>query len=406
MSRVRRAPRAASLLRFVSALVLALALAMIPGTAFAEKTIGLSSGTFAFEVEPGDTGEGEVVVSNDGDEPLKALVYVTDVKIDGAGEQDFVEPQREGASILTTPASWFRIFMPADSKSVGNTPYIELDPGERLPIRFEFSPPPGTPSGDHNVVIFFEMFELAEGSDGAAAQVSGRLGARVALRVTGPVIENLTIRPFDVPSFRIGNAVPFTFTVNNAGNTNKRVQATAELLDRSERTVVASVVASDTAVYADSRYRFEGALSTGGGRLGPHTFEVKLRYFLEDASTPTELIEQRTVWLVPMWLVLVLFFIVFDILVYGAYRAWRGRERKPSKAAAEVQPSDEGARRASVVVMPTADYDAPSSTRRTDRRMSRKERELEAEERRQRREQRAAEAAGRGTQMPPREPSG
>ncbi|MBN2848621.1 MAG: hypothetical protein JXP72_09285, partial [Coriobacteriia bacterium] len=312
MPRVRRALRAASSLRFVSALVLALALAGIPGTAVAEKTIGLSSGTFAFEVEPGDTGEGEVVVSNDGDEPLKALVYVTDVKIDDAGEQDFVEPQRQGASILTTPASWFRIFMPADSKSVGNTPYIELDPGERLPIRFEFLPPAGTPSGDHNVVIFFEMFELAEGSDGAAAQVSGRLGARVALRVNGPVIENLTIRPFDVPSFRIGDAVPFTFTVNNAGNTNKRVQATAELLDGSERTVVASVVASDTAIYADSRYRFEGALNTGGGRLGPHTFEVKLRYFLEDASTPTELIEQRTVWLVPMWLVLVLLFIVFD----------------------------------------------------------------------------------------------
>ncbi|HSQ21833.1 MAG TPA: hypothetical protein VLQ52_03425, partial [Coriobacteriia bacterium] len=224
MSRARRAPRAASFMRLVSVLALTLALVAIPGTAVAEKTIGLSSGTFAFEVEPGDTGEGEVIVSNDGDEPLKALVYVTDVKIDDAGEQDFVEPQRQGASILTTPASWFRIFMPADSKSVGNTPYIELDPGERLPIRFAFSPPAGTASGDHNVVIFFEMFELAEGSDGAAAQVSGRLGARVALRVTGPVIENLTIRPFDVPSFRIGNAVPFTFTVNNAGNTNKRVQ--------------------------------------------------------------------------------------------------------------------------------------------------------------------------------------
>ncbi|MBN2841242.1 MAG: hypothetical protein JXP37_09845, partial [Coriobacteriia bacterium] len=122
--------------------------------------------------------------------------------------------------------------------------------------------------------------------------------------------------------------------------------------------------------------------------------------------TPTELIEQRTVWLVPMWLVLVLLFIVFDILVYGAYRAWRGRERKPKKAPAEVQLRGGGTARASAVEPPASadrDYDESSATRRADRRMSRKERELEAEERRQRREQRAAEAAGRGTHMPPQE---
>jgi len=333
MRRRRGALRAIRLSRTAAALVLVLALIIIPGSAMAERTIALSSGTFAFEAEPGDSGEGEVIVMNDGDEPLKALVYITDVQVDDSGKQEFVVPQRQGANILTTPASWFRIFMPADSKSVGNTPYLEMEPGERIPIRFEFSPPPGTPSGDHNVVIFFEMFELTQGSEGAAAQVSGRLGARVALRVIGPVIENLTIRPLDVPSFRIGNAVPFTFTVNNAGNTNKRVAVTAELLDRSERSVVASVVASDTAVLADSCYRFEGALNTETGRFGPHTLEVGVRYFLEDAATPAELIEQRTVWLLPMWVVLVLAFILFDLLVWAAARTYRSRRGAPGPSA-------------------------------------------------------------------------
>ncbi|MBN2840336.1 MAG: hypothetical protein JXP37_05195, partial [Coriobacteriia bacterium] len=124
--------------------------------------------------------------------------------------------------------------------------------------------------------------------------------------------------------------------------------------------------------------------------------------------TPTELIEQRTVWLVPMWLVLVLLFIVFDILVYGAYRAWRGRERKPKKVPTELALPDEAVGRASVAGPAAAtnrDHDESFTTRRASRRTSRKERELEAEERRHRREQRAAEAAGRGTQMPPREPA-
>jgi len=418
MSRPGRALGSFRALRAGLAILLLVGLVAAPSSADATKTIALSSGSFAFEVAPGESGEGEVVVMNDGDEPLKALVYITDVKIDDTGQQTFEQPQRQGASILTTPASWFRIFMPADSKSVGNTPYLEMEPGERVPIRFEFSPPQGTPSGDHNVVIFFEMFELAQGSEGAAAQVSGRLGTRIALRVTGEVIERLTIRPFEVPSLRIGNSVPFTFTLNNGGNTNKRVAVTAELLDSSERTVVASVVASDTAIYADSRYRFEGALNTGAGRLGPHTLEIRVQYFLEGASSPTELVESRTVWLVPMWLVLVVMFVIFDLLAYGAYRAWRSRGRKrepaaavptdmtPSPASPEpvspeaTEPGGSGAASVRNATGATGGLlDAPplpSRSARHGRKLTRKELKAEAEERRRRREARAAEEYRRG----------
>lgn len=421
---MRRRRGALRVPRIAAVLVLVLGLTMIPGSAMAERTIALSSGAFAFEVEPGDSGEGEVIVMNDGDEPLKALVYITDVQVDETGKQSFVQPQRQGASILTTPASWFRIFMPADSKAVGNTPYLELDVGERIPIQFAFSPPQGVPSGDHNVVIFFEMFELADSSEGAAALVSGRLGTRVALRVTGEVVENMSVRPFDVPGFRIGNMVPFSFTVNNAGNTNKRVAVTADLLDRSERSVVASVVASDTAVLADSRYRFEGALNTGAGRLGPHAFELKVLYFLEGAASPTELVEQRTVWLVPMWLLLLLVFIAFDLLVWAAVRSYRSRRRPPRTSApsgdASSPQTDRPKYASSAGTAPLSESGAPSvvpsegaagpeaaaplsrSAARDagrascHRRASRKELRLEGEERRRRREQRATEAAGYG----------
>ena len=421
--------RARRTLRLALVPILAALLGTIPTAAYAERTIGLSSGSFAFEVDPGETGEGEVVVTNDGDEPLKALVYVTDVIVDDIGGQTFEEPVREGAALLSTPASWFQVFMPEDSKSVGNTPYLEMDPGDRVPIRFAFSPPAGTPSGDHNIVIFFEMFEFDQGGEGAVAQVAGRLGARVAVRVTGEVIERLTIRPFDVPGFRIGNLVPFTFTVNNAGNTNKRVSVPADLLDRSEHSVVASVVASDTAIFADSRYRFEGALDTGAGRFGPHTLEVRLQYFLEGAQSPSELVEQRTVWLVPTWAVLLLLFLVFDGLVYGAVKAWRQRDRQSKRVSPEPAPasreilrdadaeSADGAAGTARLSAPTApprereqaSHESPTALpreashgsasqprERHGRRLTRKELRLEAEERRRRREERAAEASGSG----------
>jgi hypothetical protein len=409
-----RGPGTALRAAFVAASAL-LFLTSLPQAAYAERTIALSSGSFSFDVDPGQSGEGEVIVMNDGDEPLKALVYMTDLEIDETGVHTFVEPRRDGASILTTPASWFRVFMPADSKAVGNTPYLELDVGERVPIRFAFSPPANTPSGDHNVVLFFEMFELSEGSEGAAALVSGRLGTRIALRVTGEVIENLTIRPFEVPAFRIGSAIPFNFTVNNSGNTNKRVAVTAELLDRSEQSVVASVVASDTPVYANARYRFDGALNTGVDRLGPHTVEVRVQYFLEGSANPTELVEQRSVWLVPLWAILVLAFIVLDVIGYAIIRA-RKRGRSRAGAATEAAPTIErppgfeptaraeavrvDAQREEPAVAPSpkpysaAVAEPPASVPRSARhqkRMSRKDLRREAEERRRRRAERATE---------------
>ena len=354
----------ARLKRVAAVLLLAALVAAVPGVAHAEKTIALSSGSFEFTVEPGGIGSGEVTVMNDGEEPLKALVYVADMRIAETGSLSYVTPQREGANLLTTPATWFRIYMPADSKSVGNTPYIELDPGERLPIKFEFSPPAGTAPGDHNAVIFFEMFELTSGADGSTAQVTGRLGTRVALRVAGQTVESLTIRPFDVPSFQIGGSVPYTFTVNNEGNINKHVAVSVAMLDSAEDQVASSMVTTDTIVFANAGQQFTGDLDLSSQRLGPHTVEVTVSYMKEGDQIASTLVEQRTVWLLPLWAVVAIGFLVTYAIIYVISRVVRGRRR------------------------------TREATRAKAHSRSHRQRDAEAEERRLRREQRAAEAAG------------
>lgn len=357
--------------RVAAILALAILLAALPGAAHAERTIALSSGTFAFTVDAGGIGQGEVTVINDGDEPLKALVYVTDVEIDSTGEQTFTPPQREGASLMSTPASWFRIYMPADSKSVGNTPYLEMQPGDRIPIRFEFSPPTGTAPGDHNIVIFFEMFEFQDASSGSGAQVSGRLGSRVALRVNGQTTERLTVRPLSVPSFRIGHSIPLQFTVNNEGNINERVQVKVGLLNRDESLVAESVLATDTTVYAGAGQQYTDELVAPPSALGPHTAEVRVTYMGENTQIPTEVIEQRTVWLVPLWAVI---FVGFLVVYAAGYLAWRAvRKRKAVRKVVAAK-----------------------------RKRSHRERDVEAEERRRRREERAAALAAEASESPTR----
>ncbi len=347
--------------RVAAVLAIAVLFAALPGAAHAEKTIALSSGTFAFTVDAGGKGEGEVIVGNDGDEPLKVLVYVSDVEIDAAGEQTFTTPQREGASLMSTPASWFRVYMPADSKAVGNTPYLEMEPGENIPIKFEFTPPPGTAPGDHNVVIFFEMFEFADETEGSAAVISGRLGARIALRVNGTIIEKVTVKPFEVPRFVIGRTVPYQFTLNNEGNVNETVLTMVSLLGSSEATLTASQVATDTALFAQTGRQYTGELVSPTAGIGPHTVWVNTIFLEDGAAVPTEVVEKRTVWLVPLWAVVLVAFLVVYSLGYLVYRSVRRkRERRAARAA---------------------------------RHKSHREREAEAEERRQRREARAQEMA-------------
>lgn len=288
--------------------------------AYAVKTVALSSGSFAFEVEPGQSGEGEIIVINDGDEPIKVLVYVADVAIDEDGAMTYPLPERQTG----TPASWFRVFMPADSKSSGNTPYLELAVDQRVPVKFDFSPPAGSAPGDHNMVMFFEMFDFADDVEGSAVQVAGRIGARIALRVNGEVIEKMTVRPFEVPAFRVGTEVPYRFVVTNGGNLNKGIEAWVTLLDRNEKEVASSQVASETTVLARSNLAFAGGLETVAGRFGPHTMEVRVQYSEEGAEFPTEIIEQRTIWLVPVWLLIVVAVLVFLLAIWLAVRLTRG----------------------------------------------------------------------------------
>lgn len=354
-------PRLRFLRPAVTLLVLWLALLGTPASAYAAKTIALSSGSFSFTVDPGGTGQGEVTVINDGDEPLKALVYVADVQVDAEGNQTYTAPQRQGAGLMTTPASWFRLWMPEHSKSLGNTPYVELAPKQRVPIKFEFAPPSGTAPGDHNAVLFFEMFELTDASSGSNAQVTGRLGTRIALRVNGRLVEKLSIRPMAVPGFVIGGGVPYRFTVNNEGNVNDRVAITATLLDSNERAIASSAVTTETVVFADAGYQFSGKVSAPAQKLGRHTLEVKLSYMRDGEQVATDVVEDRSVWLVPLWVVVLAGFIVAYAIGFAAVRALKKRRERREASAA--------------------------------RRRSHKQREAEADERRRRREERAAEAS-------------
>jgi hypothetical protein len=308
------------LTRPLTALLLGAALVAcaLPVPAFASRTVGISAPTFDFNVASGQTGSGELYVINDGTEPIKVMVYAANQKTDAKGKITYEVP-RPGDVGNIGPAAWLRIKMPQDSKAFGNTPYVEMAPKQRVLVRFDFEVPPDIPAGDHQVIVFFEMFEFSN-TGGMMAQVSGRVGSRIRIRVQGTFIEKMSVQPFSVRELVIGDAMPWSFVVRNDGNLDKRVTARLALLDSSENELQASTVSSEAPLYARTMSERSGTMSLRNAGIGRYTARLTVTYPKEPdsrgESAPVEIVKDRTVWVLPLWLV------IGVVVLVGAAALW------------------------------------------------------------------------------------
>ncbi|NTU72346.1 MAG: hypothetical protein HGB10_11095 [Coriobacteriia bacterium] len=336
--------------RTVSVFVLFLALACMPSIAHAKRTIGLSSGTFSFEVPESGELTGSVVVSSEGDEPIKVMVYAADQKIDATGKVSYTVPTRADVSSLKNPSSWVKVSMPANSLSIGNIPYLELAAGEKVPIEFSLSVPRDTAPGDHNILIFFESFDLPGGANSQSV-ISGRLGARIQLKVAGERFKKLEVRPFNVPTFVINGAVPYDFTTMNLGNTDVRVGARVLFLDRNGNTLAEQTPINGRTLFAGSNTLSTGTVMAQGLALGPHTVRLDVTEVDDEGNAINQgadtINQEKSVWLIPLWLIIAVGAFVVLVFVRAIWSASaRNTQRKAERAADEeraraLQPDDE-----------------------------------------------------------------
>jgi hypothetical protein len=325
------------------ATVLVAALLLVPGSAFASRTLGLSAGSFLFGVAAGQQAAGEVIVMNDGTDPLKVMVYAADQTVDAKGNITYHAPTRAELSSLDLPSAWTQIKMPANSKSLGNIPYLELKPGQRVPVKFSIVVPSNVPPGDHNVILFFEAFEPPKLGQGAQSVVSGRLGARVTLRVQGDLVRKLEVRPFNVPTWVLGGAVPFDFTVRNIGNIDQRVGARVLLLDRNDNEVQRKQVLDGPTLFAGTNTEETGTLLADGPFvIGPYKVRLDVSP-VDDTGKATSagadtITETRDVWMIPFWVVALVIVIVVLIIVRIVWviiaRSKRRRAERDAQVAA------------------------------------------------------------------------
>jgi hypothetical protein len=317
-----------------AALVVALTVACA-GTAYAAdgRSLSLSASKFGFAAEPGQQGSGEVFVINEGTAPVAVRVYAADQVIAEDGSATYVVPTiNEGA--LNSPASWVTFELPADAKSTGNIPYVEIPAGGRVPVKFEVTVPEGAAPGDRQAVLFFEMFSPQDTNDKAATSVNARLGARIQTRVKGEVVEKLEVRPFTMPQFVVGSNPAYAFAIRNEGNVDERVDARLVVLDRSDNEKQASQILTDTPVYASTSRVEDGMLQLQGLALGPTRVRLVVSY-KGDSGVMKSIEKDRTVWAIPLWLLIALGALLVALVLWGVWAASsRSARRKMARSQA------------------------------------------------------------------------
>lgn len=316
----------------------------LPGSALAERTIALNTGTFELSLAPGQQATDLIMVANNGDESLKALVYTADVEIDQEGNQTYQRPDVNPENYLSSPASWIRLKVPDSTKIIANTPYLEFDPGDEYPVEFELVVPNNATPGDYNAVVFFEMFDFDQGTEGATTQVQGRIGARIDLRVVGEVADDLKVSDFEARTFVIGDMTPFSVRVVNAGNIDKKYTMNLRLVGSGETEKWSQLLEEDANVYAKRDRYYDGGLKFDGVGLGKYTLRAELDYLKEvgDAEgtvLPETIVIDRTVWVIPLWLVILVVIFIGLPTLYLTYRLSvrrvrkaAGVEKKPKKS--------------------------------------------------------------------------
>lgn len=172
---------------------------------------------FVYSLTPGETFGDTVAVSNLGDRPINFVIYAADAF--NVRDQGGFTAARDGEP-STDVGSW--ITLKAETYTV--------EPGQRIDVPFSITVPEDAEPGDHAGAILAtdaDLGSISTDSSDPSLRVRERVGARVYVRVEGPVSPAVRIDRLDVvhetPSF----AVPFfssdgkatvTWEVTNTGN--------------------------------------------------------------------------------------------------------------------------------------------------------------------------------------------
>lgn len=154
---------------------------------------------FIYTLKVGELYGDTVAISNLGTEPATFVIYATDAVNTSDGSFSLLREEEEPTDVGT----WVEL---------GATQWT-VEPGTFVNIPFSIAVPDDAAAGDHVGAIVAQKIDDPDNpDDGIGLDVRVRVGARIYVRVDGPVNPSLAIDRFDV----IYDAPPTPFGTSNA----------------------------------------------------------------------------------------------------------------------------------------------------------------------------------------------
>jgi len=167
---------------------------------------------FVYSLNPGEIFQDTVGVTNSSDRPITFALYSTDAYT-VPGEGGFAALRDDETPI--DAGTWVKL--PVDQ--------ITVEPGTRADVPIQIEVPIDAEPGDHAAVILAADSELQLGqeSDGLSLAVRQRVGARVYVRVSGPLTPSIRIDNIDVEHSTPLNPLSsgeatISYQISNVGN--------------------------------------------------------------------------------------------------------------------------------------------------------------------------------------------
>jgi hypothetical protein len=168
------------------------------------RTITITPPTASFNLNPGQTAEGQMKIINDSPNPITFNVGVQDyIVVDTVGTPNILPPNTLNSKY--SAASW-----------IGVTPSkFTVKPGQRQTVDYFIQVPNNAKPGGHYAAAIYTADTKAEQQTGAA--VSAQIGTLFYITVKGPVTENASITKFFTNSFQEYGPVKILTQIKNMG---------------------------------------------------------------------------------------------------------------------------------------------------------------------------------------------
>ena len=162
-----------------------------------------------YKLDPGATVTDHVAVTNHSKRPLTLRLYANDAFTTAGGGFDL----RAGNAAPTDAGSWIKL-----GRST-----VTLPSSSRIVVPFTVTVPADATPGDHAAGVVASLATATTDGAGNRVSVDHRVGARVYLRVTGPLQPALSITGAKIGAATSWNPLSLpritaTFTIANTGN--------------------------------------------------------------------------------------------------------------------------------------------------------------------------------------------